>query len=343
MQDLSIEIAGVTFPNPVVVGPSSLTNSFDKLKQLADAGAGGLTTKLISNVVPTNHLYVAKVVLSNQGIQLVGDLRVKLDTGVKMIQRAKRELKIPIIPNTAGEGGDLESWLANAIPLRDAGADMLELDMGPGKLTEPKVTNEIISGLRKQVGLPIIMKLGVGSYDFVKVAKAGVEAGAVAVSGPNALSGTVPPDINRNFALQYPDVIRQGMQTAYMGPGLNPIGLAFAASIVQEVKLPLISGGGVMNWQNAIERIAIGASVVSLVSAIYLKGLGVIRECTDGISKYLESRKFSKVRDLTGAAAKYYKADVASETESSLRPVCLDPQNLWPNRLTNDWWSSGNS
>jgi len=340
MRDLSVEVAGVTFPNPIIIGPSSLTNDFDKLKKLANAGAGGLTTKLISDAVPSNHLYVAKVVLSNQGIQLVGDLRVKLDAGVKMIQRAKKELNVPIIPNTAGEGGDIDSWLVNAIPLRDAGADMLELDMGPGKLTEPKVTSEVITELRKRVGLPIIMKLGMGSYDFVKVAKAGAEAGAVAVSGPNALSGTVPPDINRNFALQYPDVIKQGMQTAYMGPGLNPVGLSFAASIVQEVKLPIISGGGVMGWQNAVERIAMGASAVSLVSAVYLKGLGVIKECTDGISNYLDSRKFSKISDLKGAAAKYYTGDVASETESSLRPVCVDPQNLWPNKLSNDWWSS---
>src|SRR6266571_4996421 len=102
MQDISIKLDGIDFRNPVVIGPSSLTNNFEKLRKLADAGAGGIITKLISDKVPTNHQYVAKVVLTQQGVQLVGDLRVKLDAGVKMVKRAKDELEIPIITNMAG-------------------------------------------------------------------------------------------------------------------------------------------------------------------------------------------------------------------------------------------------
>jgi len=48
MVDLSVEIAGVRFPNPVLIGSCSLTSSLRAIEELVGAGAGGIITKTIS-------------------------------------------------------------------------------------------------------------------------------------------------------------------------------------------------------------------------------------------------------------------------------------------------------
>jgi dihydropyrimidine dehydrogenase (NAD+) subunit PreA len=182
------------------------------------------------------------------------------------------------------------------------------------------------------------MKLGVDEFDYVAVAKAGKNSGAAMISGPNALPGIAAPDIH-GFKLTYPGVEKQGLRGAYSGPAMNPVGLNFTLICAKVIQLPVISGGGVMTWQHAVERIALGASGISIVSAVYLKGVGAIKECLDGLKSYLTKNNIDSVDDLRGVALKNYTDVDASEAETD-EAQCIDLENSWPDRLQNYWWSS---
>lgn len=346
MTDLSVEISRVEFENPILIGSSVLTNRLDKLRKLAAAGAGGVVTKLIQppELIPQFHEMASKVVATREGYFLVGDAGMKLNDGVNMIKNAKKELNIPVIASIGGRPNDLESWVGPAKALTEAGADMLELDMWPDYgITEPKACAYTMKELKESSGVPVIMKMTpLVAQDYVAVAKAGASAGGDAVSGANVLAGICPPDINNDFKNPYPNVVKMGLLTPipYFGHWQNPISLAYTIRLVRQVGLPVISGGGVMGWEDAVQRLACGAHAVSLVSSLVLNGLAAIKSCKDGIEGYMTKKGWSNLKELRGKALGNYSDGDELVVNFPPKGEFFDQDHAWPNRLPDEWWST---
>lgn len=128
MANLETRIAGVRFRNPIIISSCSLTAHLGEMKRLEEAGAGGLTTKLISRF-PLPRQGNLRVAFHGSSWGVAGDPRVLLEDGLELVRRAKRELSIPIIANFVGRSDDLEIWAQTAKDLQRAGADMVELDL----------------------------------------------------------------------------------------------------------------------------------------------------------------------------------------------------------------------
>ena len=168
MIDLQVNFADISFRNPIIIGSSSLTNRFDKLRDLEKAGAGAAITKLITNVGdPKHHVYDLKARMLQYGMCVLGDKRMNMSTGVKMIKQAKKELTIPIIANIVGESINEESWIDNAKQVEEAGADMIELDLHAAISktktilkpigADPKATAKIVKSVKKKTNIPIMV------------------------------------------------------------------------------------------------------------------------------------------------------------------------------------------
>jgi dihydroorotate dehydrogenase (NAD+) catalytic subunit len=70
--------------------------------------------------------------------------------------------------------------------------------------------------------------------------------------------------------------------------------------VSQAVKIPVIGMGGIMNAQDAIEFILVGASAVQIGTANLVNPKTGI-EVLEGIKKYLGENKIDRIQRLVGA------------------------------------------
>ena len=60
--------------------------------------------------------------------------------------------------------------------------------------------------------------------------------------------------------------------------------------------------GGVTSWQNTVEMMMAGATLVGVGSATYFKGLGVFEEIKTGLREYMAKEKIKNLKEIVGVA-----------------------------------------
>ena len=322
MADLSIEFAGITFRNPILIASCSLTSDISKMKVMEEAGAAGFMSKLITHAIPPDNNYF-RAIVTKSGWAVYGDRRLNVEQGVAFLKECKRELKGPVIANIMGRGADEDSWAETARACEGAGADGLELDLSCPNVEyskqrlvqfagfaigrSPELTYQVTKAVKGAVKVPVIAKLTPEVEDLLPIAKAAQEAGADALSGINAIIGFPGVDIDRGGKPLYPGVETQPY-SACMGTLLRPIASKQTALISRFVPLPYSSVGGVMTWRDVVERLMLGARTVQLCSTVYLNGLSRITNCVKMLNKFLDKNGYTGVADIIGIAQKYVAA-----------------------------------
>jgi dihydropyrimidine dehydrogenase (NAD+) subunit PreA len=69
-----------------------------------------------------------------------------------------------------------------------------------------------------------------------------------------------------------------------------------------EVRLPISGIGGISNWRDAAEFIALGSTSVQVCTAIMHYGFRIVEEMAEGLNDYLDSKGFKSVMELVGKA-----------------------------------------
>jgi dihydropyrimidine dehydrogenase (NAD+) subunit PreA len=84
-----------------------------------------------------------------------------------------------------------------------------------------------------------------------------------------------------------------------------------------EIGLPISGIGGISNWRDAAEFIALGSTSVQVCTAIMHYGFRIVEEMTEGLNDYLDSKGYKSVMDLVGKAVptvqKWEKLDLNYE------------------------------
>jgi dihydroorotate dehydrogenase (NAD+) catalytic subunit len=88
------------------------------------------------------------------------------------------------------------------------------------------------------------------------------------------------------------------------GPAIKPVALRCVYQVYQEVEVPIMGVGGIMNYQDAIEFLYAGASCVQIGTAIMYRGLDVFREICTGMEKFMKEKGYSRVEEMVGLAHK---------------------------------------
>jgi dihydropyrimidine dehydrogenase (NAD+) subunit PreA len=67
-------------------------------------------------------------------------------------------------------------------------------------------------------------------------------------------------------------------------------------------KLPISGIGGITNWRDAVDFLALGASNVQVCTAAMVYGFKIIDDLTDGLSRFLDEKGMSSISELVGKA-----------------------------------------
>ncbi|MDH4232364.1 MAG: dihydroorotate dehydrogenase, partial [Nitrospirota bacterium] len=158
--------------------------------------------------------------------------------------------------------------------------------------TDPRVTNEVVSAVRKKTGLPLIVKLSPNVTDIAMMAKVAEDAGADAVSVINTITGMAIDIQTRRPKLAN---VRGGLS----GPAIKPVAVRMVYEVKQAVKIPIIGLGGIMNADDAIEFIIAGATAVAVGTANFINPVATM-EILDGMIEYMKIHQIEDIGSLTG-------------------------------------------
>jgi dihydropyrimidine dehydrogenase (NAD+) subunit PreA len=204
-----------------------------------------------------------------------------------------------------------EAWHDIVRRAEDAGSDALELNFGcPHGMSErgmgaavgqvPEYTEMITSWAKEVAKTPVISKLTPNVTDITHIALAAERGGADAVSLINTINSLMGVDLE-TFA-PAPNVAGKSSHGGYCGPAIKPIALHLVSSVAKKVKIPIVGIGGIGNWFDAAEHIALGASVVQVCTAAMHYGFRIVEDMADGLSAYMDDHGYRTIEDFRGRA-----------------------------------------
>jgi dihydropyrimidine dehydrogenase (NAD+) subunit PreA len=179
---------------------------------------------------------------------------------------------------------------------------MCERGMGSAVGQQPEVAEQIVGWVMEVAEIPVITKLTPNITDVTYAARAAKKAGSNAVSLINTINSIT--QVNLDNLCPEPYVAGRSSHGGYCGPAVKPIALNMVQSCAADpgVQLPISGIGGIANWRDAAEFIALGATNVQVCTAIMHHGFRIVEDMIDGLSDYLDSKGMRAVSELVGKA-----------------------------------------
>ncbi len=304
-RDLSVEIAGVRYPNPVWVASGTFGYGDDFANIFDVSRLGAVVTKTLfarprDGNPPARIAEVPGGMLNSIGLANIGWERFRATKAPWL-----REHLPParLVLNVAGN--TLEQYVSVTEQVEAAreevGVDALEVNISCPNVDEGgtnigcdlRLTRDVVRGVRAATSLPVFVKLSPNNADLVPFARLAEDEGADGVSLINTLYGmTVDVASRRPFL---------GHGTGGLsGPSLLPIGVYWTYKVFQAVRIPIVGVGGVSRAEDALQYLMAGARAVQVGTASFLNPFASL-EVIEGIAGFLEAHG-TELEELVGAA-----------------------------------------
>ncbi len=299
MSNLSVSYLGLTLKTPFIVGSSSLTDSADKIKQLADCGAGAVVLK---SLFEEQANYDAGSLLNNGDFPEAADYlsayikNHSTDGYLKLIKDAKQTTDIPVIANinciSSGE------WVSFAKQVEEAGADAIELNIYSLPTTSEKDAlyyekkyYDIITEVKKVCNLPIAVKIGMHFTNLPAFIHNLYNRGAHAVVLFNRFYA---PDIDIDKIEFTPaPVLSSPLE---IRNSLRWVGLI--SSIEKEIEV--CASTGIHSSAAAIKQLLAGAKAVQICSVIYKNGPEYLKTLKKELVEWMYKHTFDDIKSFNG-------------------------------------------
>ena len=294
-----VKICGVEFKNPVLA--ASGTFGFGReYNEFYDIGIlGGICTKG-TTIRPRSGNPTPRIAETSGGVlNAIGLQNPGVDAFLRQDLPFLREKDVVVIANIAG--ATVEDYLAVAAKL-DGEVDMIELNISCPNVKEggvafgirpesvKSITEKVKSVLRRT---PLIVKLSPNVESIAANALAAEEGGADAISLVNTFTGMAI-----NIATRRP--LLANVTGGLSGACIKPVALRMVYEAKQAVKIPVIGMGGICKWQDVVEFMLAGASLVQVGTANFSDPMAMPK-IIFGLETYLEKNGIEDVSSLTGA------------------------------------------
>lgn len=331
MVDLSIEISGIKFRNPVLNAACPISRDAKAMMELVKGGAGGIVVKTFSvkpaEVPRPNMGVVDRGVVRGQVLtyttggtavikvtqvrsyyaflnaELWSDLPPEqwLEKELREIREYTRERGVPLLASIGYKPAELSSL---GPKVQEVGVDGIEFSTHYiGQDYRPIV--EAAKALRESVDIPIFAKLSPFTPNIPVLVK---ELEKVGVNGIVA-TNTVGPALHIDVETGKPIMGGPYGYGWLSGPALKPLALAIVAQIAQNTKLPIIGVGGIIKGTDIVEYFMAGASAVQVCTIVILEGPEVFSRLVKEVEKWLKEHGYSSLLDIKGLALKYIKPE----------------------------------
>lgn len=295
---LKVNIAGVEFKNPVIAASGTFGfgeefKDYIDLNKLGGISSKGLTLKKNPGNSGIRIYETPAGIMNSIGLQNPG-----VDHFIENELVFMRKYDTVVIANLGGHSYD--DYRLGAAKLNKADIDMIELNISCPNLkeggmafgTDPKKAKEVISLVRKETNLPLIVKLSPNVTHISEFAKIAQDCGADAISLVNTFNAMAVDIKKRKF-------IFDNKTAGLSGPAIKPIALRMTYEVAQAVNIPVIAMGGIMNVEDCLEFMMVGASAIQVGTANFSK-LDTMIEIIDNLERYCDNNNISDINDIVG-------------------------------------------
>ncbi len=305
MGTLKTNCMGLDLESPVIVGSSGKTSTAASVAELTKAGAGAVVLKsLFEEQILNMAAQDARrggIVYGHEdldGFISYYERKHTVAEYLQLIRDSKQSSTIPIIPsiNAVSEG----EWVNFAGELALAGADSIQLNLFIPPLASHKDSQtverqyvEILRRVKLAVRIPVAVKIGPYFTNLPAMVRTLEDAGA---------DGIVL--FNRYYS---PDMDIDSLSIKGAVPWSSPTeftqALRWIALLSKDVKTPLIGATGIHDGTTLIKFLLAGSSAVEVVSAVYQRGLSVLGEMNDTLSRWMAEHHYGEIDQFRGTMA----------------------------------------
>lgn len=297
-KDLSVKVAGVVFPNPVIAASGTYGFGDDYTDLYPLNKLGGISCKGTTiNPKPGNPApRIAETpsgMLNSVGLQNPG-----VDAFIRGYLPKLRKNGNVIIANIAG--ATLDDYVAAVSKLEGTDVDMIELNISCPNVKQGGASwgvscegaASVTKAVRAATKKPVMVKLTPNVTNIVEIAKAVEAEGADAVSLINTLLGmridirTRRPILKNNVG-------------GLSGPAVFPVAVRMVWQVANAVGIDVVGMGGIATANDAIEMMMAGAKAVQMGTAIFTDPYSPIK-VIDGIEAFMTENNINSLSEIIG-------------------------------------------
>ncbi len=299
MADLSVEITGIRFKNPIFVASGTFGYGLELKDSIPVDKIGAIVTKGLTinpkignpppRLVETPCGLINSIGLENIGIR-------------EFVEKKLPDLKKLGVRIVANISGDSEWDYFEAVEIADDadGIDAIELNVSCPNVEKGgmefgrnvKMLEELVSGVRRRTGKPLWVKITPNFVDIVDEARAAVNGGADAISAINTLLGMHVDVQKKSFTIKR----KFG---GLSGPAIRPIALYVVWKLVNSIDVPVIGIGGIDSLDAALQFFMVGARAVQIGTANFVDPLTSIKIVSE-LNDYLDKNGYGSIQNIVG-------------------------------------------
>jgi dihydropyrimidine dehydrogenase (NAD+) subunit PreA len=320
MADIRSNFIGIKSPNPFWLASAPPTDKEYNVVRAFKAGWGGVVWKTLGENPPIVNVssrygalhYGDDRMIGFNNIELITDR--PLEVNLREIKQVKRDWPDRAVIISLMVPCEEENWKNILKAIEDTGADGIELNFGcPHGMSErgmgsavgqvPEYVGMVARWCKQHSRMPVIVKLTPNVTDIRKPARAAKAGGADAVSLINTINSITSIDLD--IMAPTPTVDGKGTHGGYCGPAVKPIALHMTADIARDPEtrgLPISAIGGIANWRDAAEFIALSAGTVQVCTAAMHYGFRIVDDMISGLSNWMDSKGYRTIEDFRGKA-----------------------------------------
>ena len=303
---IDINLAGLHLKSPIILASGILGVSFSSMKRIIDAGAGAVTSKSIGPSPRKGYKNPSIIEMYPQTfMNAVGLGNPGIEEFIPEIQEIKKA-GITLIVSVFGDTN--EAYLEVARKAIKGGADAIEINISCPHAEvssigiDKDLTYEIVSMLKKEISVPLFVKLNPNVTNIGEIALAAENGGADGVVAINTLAA-LAIDVNTRRP-----ILAHG-SGGLSGKAIHPIAVKKVYDLYKIAKIPIIGCGGIFDWKDAIEFFLAGASAVQVGTSLY-QGPEIISKINEGMVRYLKENEFKSINDVKGLAHEFKTQEV---------------------------------
>lgn len=295
---LAVDFAGVAFKNPVVMASGTFGfgreyNQLFPIEKLGGISSKGLTLHARSGnegirIWETPSGIMNSVGLENPGVE--GFIQKDLDW--------VNSLDLVNLVNVGGHS--IEDYIEAVERLNKEQLGILELNIscpnvkqgGMNFGVKTDMAQDVVRTIRQVCKHKMVVKLSPNAENIVDLAKACEAEGADGISLVNTFLAFAI-DIKKK------QPVFQNGYAGLSGPAIKPIALRMVHQVSKAVQIPVMGMGGISTWQDAVEFIMAGASVIQVGTATFMKPDKAL-DIIDGLEQYCADNGLSNIAQIRG-------------------------------------------
>ena len=326
--DLSTTYMGLKLKNPIIVGASPLTATYESIKELEANGAAAIVLHSIFEEQINHELheidhflfkgsedyaealgYFPEVTLSN----------LESQNYLEEIKKLKQDLSIPLIASLNGvsKGG----WQEYAKKLESAGVDAIELnityiptDIETDAREVEKLYIEATQAVREHLSIPIAVKMNAYFSAPAQMSKRLVDAGA------NAL---ILFDRPVHVDIDLENLSATQTITPSSSHDMSET-LRWCAILYNKLDASLAASTGVNTHEDILKAMMSGADAVQMVTALRKRGPGHIKTVLKDLEAWMEEKEYVSIEQMKGSISMHHTTNPAAYQRANYMRLLTD-------------------